>query len=31
MEGRNYITMEMIPWEVKNKPRLEDWLYNEGR
>lgn len=24
-------TMEMIPWEVKNRPRLEDWLYNEGR
>lgn len=24
-------TTEMIPWEVKNKPKLEDWLYQEGR
>lgn len=24
-------TIELIPWEVKNKPKLKDWLYKEGQ
>ena len=23
--------LEMIPWEVKNSPALEDWLYCDGK